>query len=148
MSSTSAATSAPRRRRWPDPVVSLRKPSRGPGRPPLHEVGSAPDYRFTLANERTFLAWVRTALAMMAAGVAVVQFVPGLDLIRHALGLLLITLGGLLAGASYTQWERNERAMRLGGGLPRSPIPRLVAVVLTLAAVVALILTIADLAGG
>jgi len=115
------------------------------GRPPLHDIGEAPDYRFTLANERTFLAWVRTALAMMAAGVAVVQFVPGLDLVRHALGLLLILLGGLLAGVSYAHWERNERAMRLGERLPRSPVPRLVAVTLTLAAVVALVLTVVDL---
>lgn len=122
--------------------------TRRSGRPPLHEVGETPDYRFTLANERTFLAWVRTALAMMAAGVAVVQFVPGLDAVRHALGIILIMLGGVLAGVSYTQWERNERAMRLGQRLPRSPIPRLVATVLTLAAVVALVLTIVDLAGG
>ena len=57
---------------------------------PLQDVGEEPDYRFTLANERTFLAWIRTSLAMMAAGVAVVQFVPGLDLLRHVLGLFLI----------------------------------------------------------
>ena len=118
------------------------------GRVPLHEVGEAPDYRFTLANERTFLAWVRTALAMMAAGVAVVQFVPGLDVVRHALGILLISLGGLLAGVSYAHWERNERAMRLGHPLPRSPVPRLVAVTLTLAAAVALVLTVVDMVQG
>jgi putative membrane protein len=114
-------------------------------RTPLHEVGETPDYRFTLANERTFLAWVRTSLAMMAAGVAVVQFVPGLTVIRHALGLILITLGGVLAGVSYTHWERTERAMRLGERLPRSPVPRLVAGVLALAALVALVLTVVDM---
>ena len=114
-------------------------------RRPLHEVGETPDYRFTLANERTFLAWVRTSLAMMAAGVAVVQFVPGLTVIRHALGLILITLGGVLAGVSYTHWERTERAMRLGERLPQSPVPRLVAAVLALAALVALVLTIVDM---
>jgi putative membrane protein len=113
-------------------------------RPPLHEVGEPPDYRFTLANERTFLAWVRTALAMMAAGVAVVQFVPGLDLVRHVLGVLLIVLGGLLAGVSYESWERNERAMRVGDPLPHSPIPRLVAAALTLTAVIAVVLTVVD----
>lgn len=111
-------------------------------RVPLNEVGEAPDYRFTLANERTFLAWVRTALAMMAAGVAVVQFVPGLGVVRHTLGLLLIVVGGLLAGVSFSQWERNERAMRLGEPLPHSPVPRLVAAVLTLSALVALALTV------
>ena len=122
--------------------------SRRSGRPALHDVGDTPDYRFTLANERTFLAWVRTALAMMAAGVAVVQFVPGLELVRHALGLLLILLGGLLAGVSYAHWERNERAMRLGERLPHSPIPRLVAGTLTLAAAVALVLTVVDMVQG
>ena len=116
-----------------------------PGRVPLHEVGETPDYRFSLANERTFLAWVRTSLALMAAGIAVVQFVPGLTVVRHALGLILITLGGVLAGISYQHWEHNERAMRLGEQLPRSPVPQLVAVVLTLAAVVALALTIVDM---
>lgn len=115
-------------------------------RAPLHDVGEALDYRFTLANERTFLAWVRTSLAMMAAGVAVVQVVPGLPLIRHALGFILITLGGVLAGVSYRHWQRNERAMRLGERLPHSPIPRLVAGVLVLTALVALTLTIVDLA--
>ena len=39
-------------------------------------VGEEPDYRFTLANERTFLAWIRTALALIAGGVALVQLVP------------------------------------------------------------------------
>ena len=109
------------------------------------EDGASPDYRFTLANERTFLAWVRTALALIAAGVAVIRFVPGLDAVRHALGFLLIGLGGLLAGLSYQHWQRNERAMRLGRELPRSFVPRLVAVALVLASVVALVLVVADL---
>lgn len=123
------------------------EPPRGqkPGRVPLHEVGETPDYRFSLANERTLLAWVRTSLAMMAAGVAVVQFVPGLTVVRHILGIILITLGGVLAGISYDHWERNERAMRLGEQLPRSPVPRLVAAVLTLTALAALALTITDM---
>ena len=36
--------------------------------------GKTPDYRFTLANERTFLAWIRTALALMAGAVAHAPF--------------------------------------------------------------------------
>ncbi len=116
-------------------------------RSPLHGVGEAPDYRFTLANERTFLAWVRTALALMASGVAVAQFVPGVPALRHTLGIVLIALGGLLAGVSYRHWEQTERAMRLGEQLPHSPIPRLVALVLALTAVVGLVLTVVEMLG-
>ena len=111
----------------------------------LEDVGEAPDYRFTLANERTFLAWVRTSLALMAAGVAVIQLVPGLAVIRHVLGILLISLGGLLSAVSYGHWEHNERAMRLGEQLPYSKVPQLVAGALSVAAVAALVLIVVDL---
>lgn len=114
------------------------------GRPPLLEVGESPDYRFTLANERTFLAWVRTSLALMAAGVAVVQFVPGLSVVRHLLGFILVGLGAVVSAIAYVHWERNERAMRLGEQLPHSPVPRIVASVLGLAAVAALGLVVYD----
>ena len=33
--------------------------------------GREPDPRFTLANERTFLAWIRTALGLLAGGIGV-----------------------------------------------------------------------------
>jgi putative membrane protein len=101
-------------------------------------VGESPDYRFTLANERTFLAWVRTSLALMASGVAVVQFVPGLAVIRHVIGFVLVALGGVVAAIAYAHWERNERAMRLGEQLPHSPVPRIVAAALAVAAFAAL----------
>lgn len=126
-------------------MTPARLPLRRSPRPPLHEVGQTPDYRFTLANERTFLAWVRTALALMAAGVALVQFVPGLSVIRHAMGMVLIIFGGVLAAVSYAHWERNERAMRLGERLPHSPVPRMVASTLALVALVALVLVVYDL---
>jgi len=145
MFSTSAAISARRPPRRRDLMTADSRTSGRTRRRSLHKVGETPDYRFTLANERTFLAWVRTALALMAAGVAVVQFVPGLSVVRHALGFVLITMGGVLAAASYAHWGRNERAMRLGQQLPRSAIPRLVAIVLALAAFTALVLAIVDM---
>ena len=126
-----------------DSMPQQPRPEHGPTGGP--DTGEDPDYRFTLANERTFLAWVRTSLALMAAGVAVIRFVPGLTVMRHALGFLLIGLGGFLSWMSYRDWQRNERAMRFGRQLPQSFVPRLVAWTLVLASVVALALVIADL---
>lgn len=120
------------------------RPRRGARKPPLREVGHDPDYRFSLANERTFLAWIRTSLALLAAGVAVVQLVPsfGLPGGRLALGLALVTLSLVLAGVSYRRWERTERAMRVGEPLPESLTPRVVAYGLSLVAALALALLV------
>jgi putative membrane protein len=84
-----------------------------------------PDYRFTLANERTFLAWQRTALGLLAAAVAVVQLVPELSIpgARHALGLILALLAILTAGMGILRWEQVDRAMRRDLPLPRHPTP-------------------------
>jgi putative membrane protein len=84
-----------------------------------------PDYRFTLANERTFLAWQRTALGLLAAAVAVVQLVPELSVpgARHALGLLLALLAILTAGMGILRWEQVDRAIRRDMPLPRQPTP-------------------------
>ena len=87
--------------------------------------GSEPDYRFTLANERTFLAWFRTALALIAGGVAVVQLVPALALpgARHVLGTLLAVAGGGLSLAAVFRWSRVQAAMRREEDLPPTRIP-------------------------
>lgn len=115
-------------------------------RPALHDVGVDPDYRFTLANERTFLAWIRTSLALMAGGVAVIQFVPSFGLTggRQAIGLALVALGGILAAGSYHHWDRNERAMRMGQGLPVSLLPRLLTAALVVVVLALLALVLAE----
>jgi len=84
-----------------------------------------PDYRFTLANERTFLAWQRTALGLLAAAVAVVQLIPELSIpgARHALGILLGLLAILTAGMGILRWKQADHAMRRGLPLPRHPTP-------------------------
>ncbi|MGB0969556.1 MAG: YidH family protein [Mycobacterium sp.] len=84
-----------------------------------------PDYRFTLANERTFLAWIRTALALIAGGIAVVQFVPefGVAGVRHGLSIVLIAGGGLLAAQAVRRWQLVQAAMRRDGELPRTHVP-------------------------
>ena len=84
-----------------------------------------PDYRFTLANERTFLAWERTALGLLAAAVAVVQLVPELSIAgaRNVLGIALAVLAILTAGMGILRWAQVDRAMRRDLPLPRHPTP-------------------------
>ncbi|MGB3353245.1 MAG: DUF202 domain-containing protein [Mycobacterium sp.] len=86
-----------------------------------------PDYRFTLANERTFLAWIRTALALIAGGIAVVQFVPsfGRPGVRHGLSVVLTAGGGLLAALAVRRWQRVQNAMRREEDLPTTYVPLL-----------------------
>jgi putative membrane protein len=102
-----------------------------------------PDYRFTLANERTFLAWIRTALALLAGGVAVVQLVPALSIpgIRHGLGSALTAAGGVLAVLAVRRWQNVQIAMRRGVELPRSWMPLLLGCVVV-AVTIALIVVI------
>lgn len=118
-----------------------------PGRtrkPRLSEVGEDPDYRFTLANERTFLAWVRTALALLAGGVAVATVLPefGPRGSRDIVGVLLMAFSASIAGFSYWRWERNERAMRGGDPLPPTPLTRVLAGGVTVVAALVALLVI------
>lgn len=109
--------------------------------------GTHPDYRFSLANERTFLAWVRTALALLAAGIGVVNLPAGFstDTGRQILGVLLVVLGLFAAIGSFTRWRANQKAIASGAPLPRSGSMPVVAGGLTAVAVIALILVIADI---
>jgi putative membrane protein len=101
-----------------------------------------PDVRFTFANERTFLAWNRTALALIATGVAATQLLPKFDVEfgRRILGLPLIALGAVLAVTSFHYWRRNEAAMRRREPLPRSPMPLVLSIGIGVVAVIAVIL--------
>ena len=100
---------------------------------------SEPDARFTFANERTFLAWTRTALAFIVAGLAIVQLLPpfpGVPWGRHVLGVPLIAVGAVIAIVSYRQWTRSQRALRRGQPIPRSLLPRILAFTIAAMAVV------------
>ncbi|CAM3823312.1 YidH family protein [Smaragdicoccus niigatensis] len=105
----------------------MEAPKRWPGW--IYETGDEPDPRFSLANERTFLAWIRTSLAFLAAGVAV-HAVP-LEIspvAKKVLALLLVVLGIGAAVASWFRWAFAERAMRRGQPLPMG-IPTIVVAV-------------------
>ena len=105
-----------------------------------------PDVRFSYANERTFLAWNRTSLAMVTAGLAITQLLPPFKVPggRRMIGLPLIAMGTTVAIVSFFQWQRNERAMRKGEPLPNSVLPALVAAVVALSAVIALVLVVVE----
>lgn len=114
--------------RWPDFVYSE---------------GGEPDYRFSFANERTFLAWIRTALALLAAGVAldIVDLSVGARA-QHAMAILLVVLGLACAVLAWARWALSERAMRRGAALPSfgfSAIVTLGMVVLSLVALLTFI---------
>lgn len=100
------------------------------------------DVRFSYANERTFLAWNRTALALITAGLAITQLLPPFDVPggRRLIGLPLIALGVVLALDSLRQWRINEQAMRRRQPLPKSPLPRLLSGVIGAVALIALVL--------
>jgi len=111
----------------------------------VREEGGTPDYRFSLANERTFLAWLRTALALIGGGFAVDQFLPDLRWAwRAGLALALLGAGVLCSLRAVNHWMRCERAMRRGEDLPVSRFPALLSIVV---AVVALAMVVVVLVG-
>lgn len=111
--------------------------------PDPRRVGDAPDYRFTLANERTFLAWIRTALAMAAGGLAIIELLPDLTG-RQPLGIGLLALSLVTAAASYRRWVLLETAMRQGATLPPSRLPAVLAVATAIVGVAAAALLVLD----
>lgn len=119
----------PAGRRWPSSVYGS---------------GTEPDPRFTLANERTLLAWVRTALALVGAGVVV----DAVDLdvsstAQHVLSAILVVLGGSAAVGAWFRWASVERAMRHGRPLPGLPLAAGVILGLVVVGVVVLIAGVA-----
>ena len=105
------------------------------------QLGDDPDPRFTLANERTFLAWIRTSLALLAGGIAVEAFTQEIfdDTARRVLGTILLILGGLLAASAAGRWLRVEAAMRQKRSLPIPLWIPLIALICAVAAITVLV---------
>ena len=105
--------------------------------------GTEPDPRFTLANERTFLAWIRTGLALIAGAVAIEGFSINLDeTIRGILAVLLIILGATVAIGAGVRWLRVEQAMRQSRPLPVPTLIPFLVLATILASVVLLLLVL------
>jgi putative membrane protein len=103
-----------------------------------------PDPRFTQANERTFLAWNRTALAFIAGGLAVEQLLDSGRATRVVVAVPLILLGGFVGVAGYYRWRHAEAAIRRGAELEPSRVPALLAAAFALLTVGALVLVVAS----
>ncbi|MGW9552550.1 YidH family protein [Citricoccus zhacaiensis] len=117
------------------------QPARGAVAQKILSGGREPDPRFTLANERTFLAWIRTSLALLAGGIAVEAFTGSVfdPLTRTVLGTVLLGLAALLALTAGFRWVRVERAMRHSRPLP---LPLIVPVLATGGAAAAVVLLV------
>lgn len=98
--------------------------------------GKTPDYRFSLANERTFLAWIRTALAFLAGSIAIDQLTPDFASpgVRVMLAVLLALGGAVLSLAAFVRWVQNEKAMRMEVSLPYTRLLPVITLFITLIA--------------
>jgi putative membrane protein len=109
----------------------------------VYDAGDEPDPRFSLANERTFLAWVRTALAMLAGGVALHSLdLPATDWVRGLIVVLLIGMGGLICLFALVRWARIERAMRRREALPSFGLGIVMTLALLLVAVLLVVVLV------
>ncbi|RKF13729.1 DUF202 domain-containing protein [Alginatibacterium sediminis] len=98
--------------------------------------GEAPDYRFSLANERTYLAWIRTALALLAGAIGIDQLAPNLARpeVRILLSLFLCIGAGLVAFYAYRRWASNEQAMRLNQEIQYTGFLKITSIVMVILA--------------
>ncbi len=131
--------------------ASEQNPPRRPAANPEEGPGDEwePDPRFTFANERTYLAWSRTALALIGGGLAVAQFVKvGVAGMQLIVAIPLIALGAFIAFSSYRQWQRNESALRVAEPLPASGLAGILVWGLVVFAIAACTLAIIHAASG
>lgn len=103
--------------------------------------GAEPDPRFSLANERTFLAWIRTTLALLAgaAGVHALDLNVSVTIERIA-STMLAAAGLMCAVHAWRGWAAAERALRHGRPMPSNSIGILIVSVIAAASIVMIII--------
>jgi putative membrane protein len=112
--------------------------ARGSDEEPIGEV----DVRFSLANERTLLAWGRTALAIIATGLILGKVLPPgvYGRLQTAAGMALAIAGTVLASWAYRDYRRTDHAIRRGEPVARSGLPAALLFTIVVSGVVALLL--------
>ncbi|HYN76000.1 MAG TPA: DUF202 domain-containing protein [Candidatus Limnocylindria bacterium] len=110
----------------------------------MAEDDAEPDYRMSLAAERTYLAYIRTSLALLVAGVAVVGAFQeaGYLGLRRLIGVVLVLLGLLVGGFARARWREVDRAMRLNEPLPRGRTEVPIAIGVVIAGLLCLVLVV------
>ena len=111
----------------------------------VYGVGSEPDARFSFANERTFLAWIRTGLGFVTASVAIIALTalrPELELEARIAALVLAITGVACGVNAFLGWARNERSLRQSRPLPSSPLMPLLVLVLVVVAAITVVLVL------
>lgn len=99
--------------------------------------GEEPDPRLSLANERTFLAWIRTALGLLAGAAAVDALdLPLADGAQTALAVVLAATALAAGVAAWRSWAGVESAMRDGRPLPANNAKLVVLAAVVIGAVV------------
>lgn len=107
---------------------------------PRENVGSLA--RDHLANERTFLSWMRTALAFVGLGILTVELVESEGAAAEILGLALIVLGAVAAIASTSRFLRVNHQLDRNSYQSSTIGPVLVGVMTVLVAIAGLIFAI------
>jgi len=111
----------------------------------VYGVGDEPDPRFSFANERTFLAWMRTSLALLAAAAAVETLdLPIAELVATFVAVTLTVTSLVCAGLAWRGWKRAEQALRRGEPLPSSGASLPLVIGVCLVAVVLLAVSVLD----
>jgi putative membrane protein len=110
----------------------------------MSETENEPDYRFTLANERTYLAYLRTSLACYAGGLSAVQFLDlGPDrLVARIIGVILVAAGIVTTAGAFRRWQLNLTAMRRGGPLPVTSLPLVLGATIVVVGVIGLLFSL------
>jgi putative membrane protein len=109
----------------------------------VYDVGREPDPLYSLANERTYLSWLRLAVTLLAGAVAIDRlFLEHPWYGSKALALALVVIAFATCGIGVQRWWMTERAVRLRQPLPGFGAPLLGVVAIILAGIGVIILVL------